>query len=301
MEQTPDLNHIEIFIRVAELRSFTAVSVALGVPKSTVSRAISHLEEDLKSQLFYRNTRQIELTSLGKMLYANCREQVDALKSGIKNTLDQSRELEGTIRITSVDDIGTVVLTPVLARFAERYPKLTIDMVFTSEVLDLIRGSVDVALRVGKTKQQSYRVRKVGDIEFILVASPRYLERFPRKLLPKDLSDTDFVAFSEFQTEKKGVTLVNGPDTVTVKVPVRFNSTNTASILELVKAGMGIGLLPDFMCSDPLKKETLLAVCKGWHTKSMPVSLVTPAHKKESPAVKLFTDFLYENLKDVFC
>jgi DNA-binding transcriptional LysR family regulator len=299
MEQSIDLTHVEIFLKVAECRSFTASAKTLGIPKSKVSRAISHLEADMKSQLFYRNTRQVELTALGQVLYANCRESMLSLQAGIKRTLEQSQELEGVIRVTAVVDVGAMLLAPIIAKFSERYPKLCFDLVLTSEVVDLIAQSVDVAVRVGQVKQQSFRLRRVGNIRFILVATSRYLERFNKRPTVQELGDADFIVYSGFEAKKKGIELIRGEEKIRIEASVKFQSTDTATMLKLVKSGVGVGLLPDFLCADGLRKESLIPVCKGWHTKARQVSIITPAHKKESAAVKLFTSFLYENLNDV--
>jgi DNA-binding transcriptional LysR family regulator len=298
MEQLIDLNHLEIFTKIAELRSFTDVADKMGIPKSTVSRAVLRLEEQIGSQLFYRNTRTVELTALGKSLYANCFGGLIAARAGVTDTLHQSEKYEGTIRITSVDDLGVSLLSSIVAKFCERHPQVNVDIVLGTEVMDMVGQGIDIAVRVGSVNEQNHRQRRVGKICFILVASPRYLEKFDSVLEPKDISHAEFLGFAGFKLAEKGVRLFLKHRKFHLKnIRVRCQSTNTAALLEIVKSGIGIGLLPDFLCLEDIKKETIIPVCRGWHTEPRNVSIVTQSHKVRMPLIKLFTGFLFENLK----
>ena len=298
MEPLLDLNSVRIFIAVVNLNSFSAAASQLGVTKSTVSRAITYLEEYTQSQLFYRTTRKLELTSSGQALYASCRDGFAALDSGLKSSLDMSRQLKGLIRITSVEDIGVALVVPAVAKFTDLYPQVRVDMHFTLDVMDLVQHSIDVAVRVGSTSQLTHRIRKVGQIAFILVASPKYLERFREPPAPADLMTADMIVMQSRKIEHSGITLLKNKEKKILKVLPKFQVESTAAILELAAAGKGIALLPDFTCEDALKKGTLERVCKGWHTAVRDISVVSPSHRKKSPMLDLFTQFLADYLSD---
>src|SRR5262245_48655615 len=106
MEQTPDLNSLLVFAKVAECRSFTTAAQVLRMQKSTVSRSVAALESSLKRQLLYRTTRQIELTPQGKDLFARCNQNLAALLLSVEQSLRSTNAMQGRIRIAAVQDIG---------------------------------------------------------------------------------------------------------------------------------------------------------------------------------------------------
>lgn len=298
MEPLLDLNSIRIFIAVVNLNSFSAAAAQLGVTKSTVSRTMAYLEGYTQTQLFYRTTRKLELTSAGQALYASCREGFAALDSGLRSSLDLSRQLKGLIRITSVEDIGVALVVPAIAKFTDLYPNVRVEMDFTLDVMDLVQHSIDVAVRVGSTSQLTHRIRKVGQVAFIFVASPKYLERFREPLTPSDLATVDVMAMQSRKIEHSGITLLKNKEKIQVKLQPKFQVESSAALLELAIMGKGIALLPDFTCQELLRMGELEPVCKGWHTANKDISVVTPSHRKKSPMLDLFTQFLADYFTD---
>lgn len=290
-----DLNAIRVFIAVVNGNSFSAAAKMLGITKSTVSRSIAYLEEHTGSQLFYRTTRKLELTSPGRALYANCREGYATLDQGLRSSLDLSRQLKGLIRVTSVEDLGTHLVVPAIAKFCELYPQVRFDLMFTLDVVDLVQSSVDLAVRVGETKQQSHLARKVGLVKFILVASPRYLERNKQGITVEDLPTLDVMMLSPSHVDT-GLVLVKHREKRKLALTAKFQSGSSQALLDLAILSQGVALLPSFLCRESLKRGLLEEVCPGWHTPARDVSLVTPAHRKKSPILGLFNEFLFNEL-----
>lgn len=300
MEPLLDLNSVRTFIAVVNLNSFSAAALQLGITKSTVSRAMAYLEDYTQSQLFYRTTRRLELTSAGQALYASCREGFAKLDADLRSSLDLSRQLKGLIRLTSVEDIGVALVVPAIAKFTDLYPQVRVDMHFTLDVVDLVQHSIDVAVRVGSTSQLTHRIRRVGQVSFILVASPKYLERFRGIVTPADLVNADLMVMQSRKIEHTGVTLFKNKDKekILLKVQPKFQVESSAALLELAVLSKGIALLPDFTCEEFLRKGSLEQVCKGWHTATKDISVVSPSHRKKSPMLDLFTQFLADYLTD---
>lgn len=300
MEQSLDLNFLLIFAKVAELHSFTAAAVALEIPKSKVSRAISYLEESLQSPVLYRTTRQVELTALGQQLFAQCRPGIEAVQLGLQTILNRQKQLEGSIRITSVEDIGLQIITPLVAKFCEMYPKVKVELIFGLSVLDLVQNSVDVAVRVGKVAPMSHRIRKIGNISFILAASPQYLERFSAPLMPDTLNTCDIIGFSGYGLKKQELLLSRKAEIKKVHIEPKFEASSTAACLQLAMLGQGVALLPDFLCREPFRREQLQPVCRGWHTKTKDISLVLPGRHSKSAMIQIFSDFMFSRLVEEF-
>lgn len=305
MEQY-DLNHLNIFAAVVENRSFTVAARKLGIPKSTVSRAVSALEERLAGQLLYRTTREVTATELGQKLFDHVAASMTSLLAGLDVVQREniSMTMNGTIRITSVEDIGNHIVTPVLARFSEKYPDLKFDMIYSLKVIDLVKDAVDIAVRIGPVKQQTYRARKVGYVTFVLAASPRYLERQAIGRVnvqrPESLESMDILMLTEKPVDPARVELRNGQQHIRLKLQAKHLSNSTEALLTLAKNGRGVALIPDFMARPAFLDGSLVEVCRGWHLAPMPVSIVTPAKRKLSPVVEAFSGFLYESLRQSF-
>lgn len=303
MEQI-DLNHLNIFAAVVESRSFTGAAKKLAIPKSTASRAVSALEERLGAQLLYRTTRDVTATEMGQKLFDHVAAGITALLAGIDATQRENTPMSGTIRVTSVEDIGNHIVTPILARFSEKYPDLKFDMIYSLKVLDLVKDAVDIAVRVGPVKQQTYRARKVGYITFVFAASPRHLERHAigrvNILRPESLEALDILLLTQKPVDPNRVDLRNGQQHMRIKLKPKHLSNSTEALVAMAKNGQGVALVPDFMARPGFQDGSLVEVCRGWHLAPMPVSIVTPAKRKLSPVVDAFSGFLYESLKQSF-
>jgi LysR family transcriptional regulator for bpeEF and oprC len=292
-----NFDDLNIFVSVVQTRSFTDAARQLGIPKSRVSRVISTLEASYSGQLFYRTTREVNLTDLGQRLYALTLPGIQSLRDSLRLAQRNESKMTGNITITAVEDIGTVILTPIIAQLAERHPSLTFNLIFSLDVLDLVKHGIDIAIRAGSTKQQSYRARRLGDMQFTLVGSPRYLEQFPDHEKPECLHQMDLIAWHRgaFATQK--IRLFKGSMTAEIDRPAKFRVTNSDAMLTLALAGRGVANLPRFMCESHLQDQSLREICPNWHQITRPISIVTPAKRRLSPVVDKVSAYLADALE----
>lgn len=295
-----DFNELNILVSVVECGTFSAAATQLGVPKSKISRAIHRLEESMGGQIFYRTTREVSLTSLGKRLYAHALPGIQSLRLGLSTALRDSKPMSGTIRITAVEDIGSRILTPLIAKFATMHPQLRFDMIYSLDVIDLVKHAIDIAIRVAPTKQQTYRIRQVGYVEFIFVASPRRIDFTIESVRPTDLATMDLILWHSDSVPSRKITFTRGKESVTCEYQPRFRSTSSESMLAMAKLGLGIAHLPRFFCEEALRSGSVVEICRGWDLGSRPISIVTPARRKSSPSVDTFIQFLAEELTRTF-
>src|SRR5258706_15126102 len=190
-----DLNRIRLFVRVAEAGSFTAAARIVGLPKSSVSRGVAALERDLGVRLIQRTTRRLHLTEAGRAYY----ESVSRALSGVEEAAAAVSELQdapsGPVRLTAPLDLGLWLLAPSVARFAERYREVRLDVALTQRVVDLVREGVDLALRAGKLADTGLVARPLGLVRAGLFASRRYLKRKGRPHSVRELAEHDCVLF----------------------------------------------------------------------------------------------------------
>jgi len=294
-----DLNDVAAFVRVAEDGGFTTAARALGVPKSTVSRALARLERALQVRLVQRTTRSVSLTDAGRDYYERVRGPVAQVAEATSAATDQSGEPRGTIRITSPVDLGEALLAEVVVAFSRRYPQVRFDVALTSRVVDLVAEGFDLALRASPLPDSSLVVRKVGAANMGLFASPDYLKRRGTPSTVADLTSHDFVGFRA--TGLRGpLTLVGpeGEERLDLPAAPSIVADDLLFLNRAIGAGAGIGLLPLFFgpC-DAQVKRGLARVMPDWHVRGTPLHVVAPGGRHELRRVRLFRDFLVAEAK----
>ena len=192
---TIDLNQFTAFCAVAELGGFSAAATKLGLPKSSVSRAIGALEADLGVRLFHRTTRRVSLTTSGLALLAQVAPPLEALRRAAEEMPERDAAPSGLLRVTTLADLADDVVGEVAARLTAKHPKLSIELVLTERRVDLIAERIDVALRltVHPFRDSSVVARRVGRVNMGLYAAPRYLKEHGTPRRPEQLSAHDWV------------------------------------------------------------------------------------------------------------
>jgi DNA-binding transcriptional LysR family regulator len=288
-----DLNHAATFVRVVEAGSFTAAAHALRLPTSSVSRSISRLENDLGVVLLERTTRKIGLTEAGRAYYERARDAVVGLDEASALAVDAAREPHGPVRLCVPTDFGSH-LAPLMGAFVARYPRIQVDVLFSSRGAELVGDSVDVAVVVGRLADSSLIVKKIGQAAHRLYASPAYLEARGRPRALADLARHDAVLFRS--VAGAGTWELVGPNgRETVKMTAQVSGDQLTFVVEATVAGLGIALLPTFT-ADPLVADgTLVPVLPRFAALHDLQALVRDTRHLPR-RVALLRDFLVEGL-----
>jgi len=144
-----DLNDVAAFVRVVENSGFAKAARELGVPTSTVSRAVARLEESVGVRLLHRTTRNLSVTSEGHAFHQRVAPLVASLRDATRTLGAGGKEPEGLLRVTAPNDIGSAFLSEEIVRFADRYPLLHVELMLTNRKLNLVSEGIDVAVRAG--------------------------------------------------------------------------------------------------------------------------------------------------------
>lgn len=163
---------MSVFVRVVENGSFSAAAKTLDMSPSAVSKLVTRLEERLGAVLFLRSTRELTLTNEGEDFYDSARRILEDLEEAEQSVGSGSLEPSGLLRVNTSIPFGTHQLIPLLREFRERYPKVQIDLSLTDQVVDLTRERVDVAVRVGKLADASFKARALGRSHYAVVPAP---------------------------------------------------------------------------------------------------------------------------------
>jgi len=293
-----DLNHVAVFARVVELESFTAAAKQLGLPKSSVSRTVTRLEEELGVRLLQRTTRKLHLTEAGQAYYERTRVALASLAEAASAATNLSAEPRGTVRLSAPADIGVMNLGELVARFLRKYPLVQIEISISSRYVDLVAEGFDLALRAGKLADSSLVARKIGSDQLGLFASASYLRRRGRPKTLGDLAHHDCVLFRG--THGKSEWRLTGPrgeERVTVRGPL--NVDEISFVQQAVTAGLGIALLPMIAVRLAAARGPLpmpVHVLPEYSVGGGGLNVVSPSARFQSASVTAFRDFLVAEL-----
>jgi|SRR5579859_5602475 len=290
-----DLNRVSLFVRVVETSSFTAAAHSLGLRKSSVSRAVSRLEEDLGVRLLDRTTRKLILTDAGRAYFNRVREALSFVDEANADVQEMGHEPQGTVRMTAIPAFAETFLADVLVRFVRRYPKIKVELVLTSRTVDLIEANVDIAVRAGLLKDSALVAKKLVATDLQLVASPAYLRR---RGTPKTLRDVAAHDFLLYRPEAgKNLLRLTGPDgDESVEVTGPLAADDLAFVQRAAIAGAGIALLPILNLRALFDQGALVRVLPAYALRGSALYLVSPASRQKLARVRLLREYLATNL-----
>lgn len=295
-----DLNLAKTFVLVAEARSFTAAAKLLGVPTSSVSRAVARLEGALGTRLFTRTTRKTSLTTTGRVFFEHAQHAVEALREGEQRVGDLLGQPRGELRLTIPTNLDDGFLAQQLVAFTRAHPQIQIAVVPTNRKVDLAEERFDLALRIEQQSGTSpLTLVELGRFHAWLVASPEYLARRGRPKRPEDLLQHDCVGMRP----EKGLSRwpLLGPQGVEETIEVRgaIAADDLQFARQLVERGAGIGTLV-FAPGAPVALGRGLVRVLPEHIVQGPGLFVATASRKNLPLrVTLFREFLVSAYRQV--
>lgn len=285
------LQDMALFALVAECGSFTAAAKRAGLPKSSVSQRISQLEQALGLRLINRTTRQLNLTFAGERYLVHCQEMMQA-SDRAGQAIERLRENpSGRLRITSPAGIGATLLARFNAAFQLAYPDVTLEVMVSDEIRDLVQDGFDLALRTGQPQDSSLIGRRIGYCDRLLVASPRYLAAREPLLHPGQLSGHRCIAHQAWSEW----VLKSQQEYYRWLLPPVHVTDNLIYARECAIGDAGITLLPRFLTDDALLKGELVQVLPEWKVEGNELWLVYPGRKLNSPALVSFIEFAMQS------
>lgn len=290
-----DFEQTRIFVKIVQSGSFSKAADKLKLPKSTVSRALSRLENETGTKLIVRTTRSLTLTASGRAFYDATLGPVQQIEEAQKSLYGKDSILTGLVRITAPEDLGSAVIAPTIADLSVQHPDLSFELEYTDEVIDLVRDGFDLAIRVGRLNESRFKVKKAGEIVLIPVASPGYLKDRAKIRHPKDLQSHLCLSLS-LQGVRDKWTLRAEQGTVHTSIKPKIISNQMSSILEMAVSGAGVALVSHFLCQPYLKSGELVRVLPGWSGPGIPVAVVSPLASSSSARLKITSDRIWASL-----
>jgi DNA-binding transcriptional LysR family regulator len=290
-----DILSLKLYVRVAHLGSFSAAAREFGLAQSQVSRMVADLEAALGAKLLSRSTRAVVPTEAGAEFLARVETILAALEDA-ENSVRESGELRGLLRVGMTTTMGLRVVMPRLSSFTERHPNLSIELLLDDKWQDVVREGVDVALRVGNLPDAAGTSRFITTIPRVVVAAPSYLERAGTPLAPEDLTRHRIVGgpaatrAASWQFELDG-------KTTDVELHANISTNSISGAIACATGGLGITSAPLWGCQDELKCGSLVLVLADWKTTGLPVHAYFPLGRSSRKVARAFVDFVTEELR----
>lgn len=288
-----DLNLMITFAHVVNEQSFSAAARKLGVSRSSVSKAVSKLEQSLGASLLNRSTRHLSLTEVGTAFFDYCTRisyEADQAHKMIDSLNAQPR---GVLKVAASVAFGTLHIAPAIGDFLRHYPKLDIDMTITDRVVDLTEEGYDVVISVTRDLPQALVARKLAPIRRKLCATPDYFEEFGTPLLPQDLVNHNCLDY--IHSGDKGLWRFNGPGgEVSVPVSGRLRINDDEALSQVVLGGFGLALLPTFIIGKDIQAKRLKSVLSEYIPVHQHVYALYLPKRNLPLKIRVLIDFLIE-------
>lgn len=295
--RTIDLNRAAVFARVAESGGVSAAAAALRLPKSSVSRSVRALEDELGVRLLQKVGRRVGLTEAGRIFYGGVAQGLAAMEEAREAAGGVQGGMRGLVRVAAAAETAAMLLTPILADFLAAHPDVETELRASTRPLDLLReGGADLALHVGRVRSDDLASRRLGAKDAGLFASPAYLARRGTPADPADLAAHEFVLGG---SDGDALTLVplHGGEARRVSARGRHRADTASALHAAVRAGVGIGVLPDVVGSHAVGGERLVRVLPAWGVEGEPLELVWARSRHVPRRVSLLRDLIEERLE----
>jgi DNA-binding transcriptional LysR family regulator len=283
----------QVFVRVSESGSFSAVAREMGLSQPAISRQIAALEDHFGERLLHRTTRNLTLTDDGRDLLVHASRVLESLQEAETAIGRRRGTVAGMVRLSVPVIFGRLYLTPRIGKLLDAHPALELDIMFNDGLADLVAEGIDLAVRAGAIADSSLIARRLGYVARYVLASTEYLNRHGTPQTPQDLTGHDCLVFTHGATPSHWP--FEGKDgTFSIPVSGRFRSDSGEGVREAVISGYGIGLLPAWYFRDEIANGSVQILLRGWQVPGAPVHLIYPSRRHLSPRVRVVMDFLHQ-------
>jgi len=291
-----NLNELQFFVQVSQTKSFTKAAKRLGVPKSSVSRAILRLETRLGVRLVERTTRRVTLTEVGELYLHRCqRVMEEAEKADLAVGAMQARP-RGTLRVGAPVAFARSILGPKMGRFLAMYPELRLHLQLLNGDESPREGSFDVIVRAGALEDSGLLVKPLMQIRLAVYASPEYLKNRKVPESPADLAGLSCISTSCDNVGEPGAFAIwrlrRDGELQEIEVDARVSVPDPTINHQIALAGAGVVLLAQSVVRDDVEHGRLVRVLPDWEPEAVELYALYPSRLNSSPKVRAFLQFL---------
>ncbi len=292
------LHEMEVFVAVADAASFAKAGAKLKISPPSVTRAIASLEERLGARLFNRTTRSLSLTEAGLRFLESAKALLAEIDAAERAAGGEGAVPSGHLTVTASVTFGRTAMAQVMSAFLRLHPRVTASLLLIDRVVNLVEEGIDVAVRIGRLRDSSLVVRRVGEVQRILVASPAYLAKHGEPGSPAELKLHAIIAFSPLMPNREW-RFVDGRTSARLALQPRLEINDAAAAISAAEAGDGVTIALSYMVAEKIAEGRLLPVLGQYAPPPVPVQLVHLQSRLVAPKVRAFIEFAVPRLKDV--
>lgn len=292
-----DPSTLQIYLRVAELASFTKAADSLGLSKAGISAAIRALEAALGTRLLQRTTRKVQMTQDGLAFYERSRDMLDEMDD-LQTMFQADAELAGRLRVDLPLAVARNIVIPQLPAFLHAYPRLQLELSSTDRRVDLVAEGFDCIMRVGELSDSTLVARRLGQFRMVNCASPDYLARFGT---PQSLADLAQHRLIDYASTLGGRTAlfeyVDDGRRLAQAVPASISVNNSDAYQASCLAGLGIIQVPETGAADLIAQGSLITILPQYRAAPMPVTLLYASRRHLSRRAQRVMHWLAELMR----
>lgn len=294
-----DLNDMMVFLAVVETGSFTLAADRLGIPKANVSRKVSKLEQQLGLTLLERSTRSQHLTEIGKRYLVHCKRVHEELDLATASVSELLHSYKGDLKVGASVSTGQLILKPALAKFMHQYPEMKVQLNLINRRVDFIEEGFDVVIRIGQLEDSLLIAKKLGTVCRRIFASPVYLAKHGKPESVEQLVDHQLLIMNLINNDSKLNLVSTSDENFTVNCKPRLMVDDFSILKQAMVDGLGIAVLPDYMCQAEISSGKLVNILPSWGMSNADIYALYPRNRAKIPKVKAFLSFVTELYYDV--
>jgi DNA-binding transcriptional LysR family regulator len=285
---------LEIFVRVVDTGSFSAVARHQQIGQPAVSKAVVQLEEWLGVSLLMRSTRSVVPTEAGRIFYERAKRTIEEADEAVRAARGSARGLTGKLRVSTSICFGRLHVIPNLSAFLAEHPDLDIELVLDDRHLDLVNEGIDVSLRMGAMPDSNMTARRIAEGRRIIVATPAYLQRHGTPMSPGELVSHQAVLYTPGGGGEswKSWTFRKATAEVSVVLQGRLKVTAAEGIREAVNCDMGLAVSSEWNFWPELRSGKVVAILQDWALPPTNLSAVYPTGRLASTRARAFVSFV---------
>jgi DNA-binding transcriptional LysR family regulator len=288
------LEAMQIYVRVAEMASFTQAADSLGLPKASISMAVKQLESEVGTRLLHRTTRKVEMTQDGRAFYERSRDMLADMEE-LQTMFQGGEQISGRLRVDMSSGVARNFVIPHLPEFLAQHPRLELELSSTDRRVDLVREGFDCVLRVGALVDSSLIARPLGRFRQINCVSPAYIAHYGKPQNLDDLAQHRLIHYvSTLGTKPTGFEYFDGSESRSLAMRGTITVNNADAYQAACIAGLGIIQAPLSGCLHLVESGALVEVLSQYPAEPMPVSLLYANRRHLPKRAQVFMDWIAE-------
>lgn len=295
-----DLQSLTLLVEIIDAGNLSAAARRLKMTRANVSYHLNQLERSVGAQLVRRTTRRAEPTEIGLRLYQHGTAIQGELRAARESVTTLGEGLQGQVRLSVPSGYGQLVMADWLIDFKRRYPGIVLDVVFENRIEDLLRDEVDIAIRVIPEPPQNLVARAMGPVRYVACASRDYAARHPLPAQLDGLHGAPVVTAAVIGRQLR-VSAYQGEIRREVVLEPTLISENFLFLRQAILAGLGIGLVPDYVVAEDVRRGEVLTTLDDWRLSifGTQMFMLYMPNRQHTRAIRTFIDYTLERVREV--